>query len=150
MLAPYLSGNRQGSASQRTIDADHTENVKPEEESVQDVIERYIACWNQTDPALRRKLIEEVWATGASYTDPLGEAVGRDAIDATIAAVQEQFPGFSFTLLGPVDSHHHQARFTWGLGPDGVEPLVVGFDVAVADGDGRLATVLGFLDRVPE
>ena len=100
-------------------------------------------------PGLRRKLIDEVWAQDASYTDPLGEAIGREAIDATIAAVQEQFPGLSFTLLGPVDSHHHQARFTWGLGPDGVEPVVVGFDVAVAGDDGRLATVLGFLDKVP-
>jgi hypothetical protein len=116
---------------------------------VREVIERYIACWNQTDPSLRRKLIEEVWAADASYTDPLGEAAGRDAIDATIAAVQEQFPGLSFALLGPVDSHHRQARFTWGLGPEGAEPLVVGFDVAVAGGDGRLTTVLGFLDKVP-
>ena len=116
---------------------------------MQDVIERYIACWNQTDPELRRKLIDETWATDASYTDPLGETAGREAIDAMIAAVQAQFPGFNFTLLGPVDTHHRQARFTWGLGPDGVEPVVVGFDVALAGDDGRLATVLGFLDKVP-
>ena len=117
---------------------------------MQEVIERYIACWNQTDPGLRRKLIDEVWAKDASYTDPLGEAVGQDAIDATIAAVQQQFPGFSFTLLGPVDSHHRQARFTWGLAPDGAAPVVIGFDVAVAADDGRLISVLGFLDKVPE
>jgi SnoaL-like protein len=116
---------------------------------VQDVIERYIACWNQTDPALRHKLIDEVWAEGASYTDPFAETVGHDAIDATIAAIQQQFPGFSFTLLGPVDSHHRQARFTWGLAPDGAEPVVIGFDVAVAGDDGRLTRVLGFLDKVP-
>ena len=116
---------------------------------MQEVIERYIACWNQTDPGLRRKLIDETWAADASYTDPFGEAIGREAIDATIAAVQEQFPGLSFTLLGSVDSHHRQARFTWGMGPGGVEPVVVGFDVAVAGDDGRLATVLGFLDKVP-
>jgi hypothetical protein len=149
MRAPYPARNRQRSAGQRTIDADRTENGKPRRNPVQEVIERYIACWNQADPGLRRKLIDEVWARDASYTDPLGEAIGTEAIDATIAAVQEQFPGFSFTLLGPVDSHHHQARFTWGLGPDGVEPVVVGFDVAVAGDDGRLATVLGFLDKVP-
>jgi len=116
---------------------------------VQEVIERYIACWNQTDPGLRRKLIDEVWAPGASYTDPLGEAAGHDAIDAMIAGAQQQFPGFSFTLLGPVDSHHRQGRFTWGLGPDGAEPVVIGFDVAVTGDDGRLTRVLGFLDKVP-
>jgi hypothetical protein len=48
-----------------------------------------------------------------------------------------------------VDSHHRQARFSWGLGPEGAEPIVVGFDVAVAGDDGRLTTVLGFLDKVP-
>jgi SnoaL-like domain len=147
MLPPYLSGNRQGAGTLRTIDAEPHINLR--RNPVHDVIERYIACWNQTDPGLRRKLIDEVWAADASYTDPLGQAIGREAIDTTIAAVQEQFPGFSFTLLGPVDSHHHQARFTWGLGPDGVEPVVIGFDVAVADAGGRLATVLGFLDKVP-
>ena len=116
---------------------------------MQDVIERYIASWNQTDPQLRRKLVDEVWAQDATYIDPLAEAHGRDAIDATIAAVQAQFPGLTFTLLDSVDTHHRQARFTWGLGPDGAEPLVVGFDVAVADSEGRLTSVLGFLDKVP-
>ena len=114
-----------------------------------DVIERYIASWNQTEPQLRRKLVDEVWAQDATYIDPLAEAHGRDAIDATIAAVQAQFPGLAFTLLDSVDTHHRQARFTWGLGPDGAEPLVVGFDVAVADSEGRLTSVLGFLDKVP-
>lgn len=57
-----------------------------------DVITRYLGCWNETDPA---------------------------------------------------------ARFTWGLGPEGAEPLIVGFDVAVTDDDGKLVTVLGFPDKVP-
>ena len=114
-----------------------------------DVITQYLNCWNETDPAARRKLIGEVWAPDAEYIDPLAEAHGRDAIDATIAAVQGQFPGFVFTLAGPVDAHHRQARFTWGLGPQGGEPLVVGSDVAVAGEDGRLVSVLGFLDKVP-
>jgi hypothetical protein len=116
---------------------------------MQDIVERYIASWNATDPALRRKLVDEVWADDASYIDPLTEAHGRAEIDATIAAVQGQFPGLTFELAGPVDSHHQQARFTWGLGPAGAEPVVVGFDVAVADADGRLTSVLGFLDKVP-
>ncbi|MGC4770275.1 nuclear transport factor 2 family protein [Micromonospora sp. DT44] len=111
--------------------------------------ERYIAIWNETDPARRRTQIAEVWAPDARYVDPLTVAEGRDAIDATIAAVQGQFPGLTFRLAGPVDGHHDQVRFTWELGPDGVEAPVVGFDVAVLDGNGQLREVLGFLDRVP-
>jgi hypothetical protein len=117
--------------------------------AMNDLIERYLACWNETEPAARRKLIDDLWAEDASYIDPMAQAHGRDAIDATIAAVQGQFPGLVFTPVGSVDAHHRQARFTWGLGPEGVEPIVIGFDVAVTDGDGRLTTVLGFLDKVP-
>jgi hypothetical protein len=117
--------------------------------AMNDLIERYLACWNETESAARRKLIDDLWAEDASYVDPLAQAHGHDAIDATIAAVQGQFPGFVFTPAGPVDAHHRQARFTWGLGPEGAEPIVIGFDVAVIDEDGRLTTVLGFLDKVP-
>jgi hypothetical protein len=55
----------------------------------------------------------------------------------------------TFWLAGPVDAHHDQARFSWELGPADAEALVVGFDVAQRNADGRLALVLGFLDKVP-
>jgi len=116
---------------------------------MQEIVQRYIASWNETDPERRRKLVDELWDDQASYTDPVAEAYGRDAIDALIAAAQAQFPGFVFTLNGPVDAHHRQARFTWGLGPADADPVVIGFDVAVVTEDGRLRTVLGFLDQVP-
>ena len=117
---------------------------------MQEIIERYIAAWNETDPGRRRALVDALWAEDGSYTDPLADARGRAEIDGLIGAVHEQFPGFVFTLGGPVDAHHHQARFTWHLGPAGAaEPVVIGFDVAVLDGDSRLRSVHGFLDKVP-
>lgn len=112
------------------------------------LVERYIAVWNETDPAARRRQIGEVFAADARYTDPLADVTGPDALDAVIGAVQAQFPGLVFTL-GPVDAHHHIARFTWELGPAGGESLVVGFDTAVAGDDGLVHGVLGFLDKVP-
>lgn len=116
---------------------------------MQKIVERYIDSWNETDPRQRRALVDALWAEEASYIDPFAEARGRDEIDALIAAAQLQFPGLRFRLAGPVDTHHRQARFTWGLGLDGAEPVVVGFDVAVADETGHLVTVLGFLDKLP-
>ena len=114
-----------------------------------DLADRYLAAWNATDPATRRALVEEVFTEDVTYTDPLADVAGRDALDATIAAVQAQFPGWVFRLAGPADAHHDQVRFTWHLGPEGADAPVVGSDVAVTDGDGRIRTVLGFLDRVP-
>ena len=117
---------------------------------MQEIVEKYLAAWNETDPAKRRALVDEVWAEDGSYTDPLADVRGRAEIDGLIGAVQQQFPGFVFTLGGTVDAHHGQARFTWHLGPAGAaEAPVVGFDVAVLDGAGQIGSVYGFLDKVP-
>ncbi len=114
-----------------------------------ELAERYIAAWNETDPQAREKAVAGLYTEDARYVDPLAVAEGRDAIVATIAAVQSQFPGFRFRLAGPVDGHHDQVRFTWELGPDGAEAPIAGFDVAITDGWSRLRSVFGFLDRVP-
>jgi len=116
---------------------------------MQDIIEKYIASWNETDPARRLALIGDLYAADATYTDPLTALNGHGEIDAGIAGAQQMFPGMVFTLAGPVDTNHNQARFGWHLGPAGAEPVVIGFDVAVADADGKLASVHGFLDKVP-
>src|SRR3954464_3726035 len=106
---------------------------------------RYIAAWNETDPAPREGAVADLYTEDARYTDPLVDAEGREAIAATIGAVQQQFPGFVFRLAGPVDAHPHQAPVTRELGPAGApEAPIVGFDVAVRDGEGRLRSVLGF------
>jgi SnoaL-like protein len=116
---------------------------------MQEIVERYLAAWNETDASRRRKLVDELWAEDGSYTDPLADAHGREEIDGLIGAVQQQFPDFAFTLGGAVDTHHDQARFTWHLGPAGAEPVVIGFDVAVLNGGGQIRSVYGFLDKVP-
>ena len=117
---------------------------------MQEIIERYIAAWNETDPGRRRGLVDSLWAADGSYTDPLADAHGPAEIDGLIGAVQGQFPGLVFSLGGPVDANHNQARFSWHLGlADGGEPLVIGFDVAVLDADGQISSVHGFLDKVP-
>jgi hypothetical protein len=114
-----------------------------------DLAARYINTWNQTDPSARRAAVDQLYTENARYVDPMAVAEGREAIASMIGAVQQQFPDFRFRLAGPVDGHHDQARFGWELGPGGTPAPIVGFDVAVSDGSGRIQTVLGFLDKVP-
>jgi hypothetical protein len=113
------------------------------------IVQRYLAAWNETDPDRRRAAVEDVFAADVRYVDPLAAVEGHAALDGLIGAVQAQFPGLVFSSGGPVDAHHQQARFTWHLGPAGQDPIVVGFDVAELGPDGRIRTVLGFLDQVP-
>ncbi|WP_228001093.1 nuclear transport factor 2 family protein [Nocardia australiensis] len=113
-----------------------------------ELVAQYLEVWNTTDAVARRTGIEAVFTSGATYVDPLAAVAGHDQLDAAIAGVQAQFPGWVFTLAGPVDAHHNQVRFTWELGPADGPAVVVGFDVAVIEG-GRIANVYGFLDKVP-
>ena len=41
---------------------------------MQEIIERYIAAWNETDPVRRRGLVDSLWAPDGSYTDPFADA----------------------------------------------------------------------------
>lgn len=111
--------------------------------------QRYVDAWNTTGTAARRDAVERLWGEDGRYVDPLVEARGSEQIAGTIAAVQEQFPGWVFRLVGQVEGHHDTVRFAWELGPSGADAPVAGSDVAVVGPDGRLAAVHGFLDRVP-
>ncbi|GAA4720982.1 nuclear transport factor 2 family protein [Pedococcus ginsenosidimutans] len=113
------------------------------------VREAYLATWNAADPAERRARLAEGWHPEATYTDPMAEVRGHDAIDGLVGAVRDQFPGFVFTPVGEPDGHHGRVRFQWGLGPAGADPVVIGSDVVVLDAQGRVADVHGFLDQVP-
>lgn len=113
-----------------------------------DIAEQYLATWN-AEGADRATLLADHWSETVTYVDPLAEVGGRAGVSALIDGVHAQFPGFVFSQLSNVDAHHRQLRFTWGLGPAGEEPAVIGFDVVVLDEDGRIQDVRGFLDKVP-
>ncbi|EHR51018.1 hypothetical protein SacmaDRAFT_2778 [Saccharomonospora marina XMU15] len=110
---------------------------------------RYLEVFNAGDATRRRALIERLFTPEATYTDPLGSVAGWDGIDTFVAGAQRQFAGLSFELGGQVDGHNHIARFQWRLGQGGAsEPVVIGFDVIVTEGE-RISAVYGFLDKVP-
>jgi hypothetical protein len=116
----------------------------------EDAVARYFEAWNAGDPVARTKAVAAAWTEDGSYTDPLADVSGHEDIAGVIAAAHERFPGFEFRLTGAVDGHHDTARFSWELvsAADGSAP-VAGSDVITLDGQGRIRSVLGFLDRVP-
>lgn len=114
-----------------------------------DIRETYLAAWNETDRDARDALLAAHWEPAARYVDPMIEVRGVEAISAAIGAVHGQFPGFVFTPVGTLDTHHAVSRFQWGLGLPGEEPAAVGFDVVTLDESGRIHAVAGFLDKMP-
>ena len=114
-----------------------------------DLVDRYIAIWNETDDERRRNLIARTWTEDSTYLDPLMRGEGRSGIDAMIRGVQAQFTGLLFRRTSEVDAHNDRVRFAWELGPEGGPALAGGVDFGVIVGD-RLQTITGFLDFAPK
>ncbi|MGC9541512.1 nuclear transport factor 2 family protein [Streptomyces sp. UG1] len=113
-------------------------------------VARYFEAWNTREPDALARAVATAWSPRGGYTDPLADVRGHEGIVAVVSAAHARFPGFVFRLTGSVEGHHDTARFSWELvsEADGSAP-VAGSDVITLDPDGRITSVLGFLDRVP-
>ncbi len=117
-------------------------------QNAQTLVSQYLEAFNETDADRRRELLEALYTPDCTYTDPQVDLRGAEQIDGFIEQTQERFPGFTFTLGGPIDAHHNQVRFTWHAGPSDAPDDFVGFDVIVAE-EGRIRNVYGFMDAAP-
>src|SRR6185437_5940600 len=96
---------------------------------INSIARRYIDLWNERMPSRRREMLSEDWTADATYVDPVMSGDGHDGVEALIAGVQ--------------------VRFSWGLGPDGVDSPIKGTDFAVLK-EGRIRFITGFLDQMPQ
>ena len=118
----------------------------PMTNTINSVVDTYIASWNEGDETRRRELVGQAFTDDARYLDPLMAGEGTDGITAMIGAAQTQFPGHRFELTAGPDAHNDVVRFTWTLtGPNGA--AAVGQDFATLADDGRFKTVTGFLEQ---
>jgi hypothetical protein len=111
-------------------------------------VDAYVATWNETDAARRQTGIARAWDTAGRYRDPLMASDGHAGIDAMLAAVQARFPGVVLRRTSKVDSHNECVRFAWSLGPEAGPAIVEGVDFCTLAPDGRLASVVGFIDKM--
>ena len=109
------------------------------------IVESYIAMWNETDAQQRRELVAQTVTEDASYLDPVMAGAGVDGISEMIGAAQQQVPGHRFTLVDGPDAHHDRVRFSWSLAADGNAPVAIGTDFVTLADDGRMDAITGFL-----
>ncbi|MFB9686562.1 nuclear transport factor 2 family protein [Amycolatopsis plumensis] len=132
------------------------------------LIDRYVAVWNEPDPAARRRVVTELWAEdGVQYTGT-AEHRGHDAVEARITGAHEQFVAtgaFVFAAAEDGVTHHDAVTFTTHMVPAaGGAPVWSGTVVLLLDRDGRIgrdyqftgaaastrAVVTDFLGRLAE
>ena len=116
-----------------------------------DFVDRYVAVWNEPDPARRRLEVEALWCDDAVYTNAVAEYRGHDAIVGGITASHDRWvgTGHSFRAGGRTDVHHNIVRFVWNMFAPGDErtPISIGTNFIVLDDRGRIAADHQFLDE---
>lgn len=121
----------------------------PSEQTVAEAaVTAYCDAWNEPDAARRRKILEPVWARGATYTDPTVDLTGIDELVAHIERVFDKYPGSRIVRTSAVDVHHGMLRFTWHKELADGRALPEGIDIGEISGDGKLRRILGFFGPV--
>lgn len=115
-----------------------------------EIIDAYMAAWNEPNEARRDALLRQCWAEDGVYTDPGVYLVGATALSARIEQKQRERPDARLVLLSAVDAHHGRFRFHWRLINANGGPGPKSVDFGQFGADGRIALMVGFFGPPPE
>ena len=114
------------------------------------IVERYMAIWNEPDERVRRARVAELWSLDGAHFTNTEEARGHDAIAEKIARTFDRYigsGGFRLKALNGADAHHQTVKFYWALMPaDGGMAREVGSDFLVLDEEGRIRADYQFIE----
>jgi hypothetical protein len=133
-----------------------------------ELVERYVALWNEPNPDARRAAIHGLWAEDAKhilqppqemrdaaaaigFPAPTLEARGHDELEARVARAHDEFVaagGFRFRPRAGAARVGDAVMFGWEMVPaGGEEALAAGRDVLVLDARGRIRVDYQFIER---
>lgn len=132
-----------------------------------ELVERYVALWNEPDPERRRATVRAVWtedggqilqppeeireqAAAIGFFGSVLEARGYRALEQRVAVAYKQFvaPGdAAFRRRGTVVQLGEVLKFEWEYAPlDGGPPTGGGTEFVLLAPDGRIRTDYQFID----
>ena len=118
--------------------------------NINEVVVRYLDAWNERDDGRRREIVAKTWSDDGTYVDPARHGEGHDKISAMIGEAQSHFPGYALCLASGIQAHNGYVRFSWETVGSAKTPLrIVGTDFVTLSSDGRLKSVVGFVDAAP-
>jgi hypothetical protein len=89
--------------------------------------DRYIAVWNETDPARRRSEIAALWSPDGEHHVRTLRARGHDELERRVASSHEKNVrdlGYRFRRSGAVQPLHDSLMFHWEMFRPGHEGVI--------------------------
>lgn len=116
----------------------------------QEIADRYVALWNETDVVRRRQLVEAYFAPGAEHYVRAREAIGYDALEQRVTGSHEKNVrdgGNSFRARPGAQQLRNVVTFHWEMtpaeSPDRV--VAVGLEFVMLDEQGRAVADYQFI-----
>ncbi len=116
----------------------------PSQTAMDEIVRIYCEAWGEPDVAKRRQMLQRVWADEGSYTDPVSDVAGREALVSRITAHLQKYPGSRIVPSSHADVHHGMLRFAWKFVLGDGKVQIEGVDFVEFAPDGRLRKVVGF------
>ena len=115
-----------------------------------ELTDRYVAVWNETDPEQRRRRIRELWSEDGIECTKQRQTQGYAALEARITASHEKNvrdAGYHFRSCRNADGHHGLVKFNWEMlqKSDGAIQAT-GFYILLLNNAGKIRTAWFFVD----
>jgi hypothetical protein len=119
-----------------------------------ELVDRYLAIWNEPDADRRRATIARLWEANAVHFTNSLEARGYDAIEARVKTAYDKYVAtgeYVFKPADDADEHHNAVRLRWKMVPPaGGEVAAEGSVFIILGDDGRIRTDYQFSDPAPK
>ena len=115
-----------------------------------DLAQRYIDIWNETDPSARRAQIAGLWVEAGTHYVRTREVHGHADLEIRVATshqtnVTER--NYRFELAGGLEALRDMVKFNWRMVPGGSGVVAAtGLIVLLLAEDGRIRTDYQFVD----
>lgn len=110
-------------------------------------LDSYIKAWAERDPATRRQLLTQCWATDGVFRDAMGYAEGLDDLSENIGMAQMFAPGIAMSVVGVPSRSQGFLSHRWQMtAPDGT-PVMTGSNTLELDSSGLIRSCTGFWDK---
>ena len=111
-------------------------------DNAQQLADRYVAVWRETDPEHRRRAIAELWAPDGEHYVGAREVRGYEQLEARIKGSHEKNirdNGHRFRAVKDARTLRDVVTFHWEMLPaDSDEVVATGLEILLIDATGRI------------
>ena len=116
----------------------------------EDLAQRYIHIWNETDPAGRRAQVAGLWIENGTHYVRTREVHGHAELETRVSTSHQTNVAerhYRFELAGGVEQLRDMVKFNWRMVPDGGGAIAAtGLIVLLLADDGRIRIDYQFID----